>query len=186
MLDITPLDSQSSEPLTNAFTWSYIADAAEAALDLPRCSIISAPLFWTLGINSSIIHLESRSRISLSLLSIKQLLMSGYCVAEWFPHTINRLICSTLLFVFEDNMLLARFWSNLINEVMLSAGIFFEFFWIIRAFVFAGFPTTIIFEVFLALLSIISACLWKIFALSNNKSALCIPFDLGLAPTSRM
>ena len=56
----------------------------------------------------------------------------------------------------------------------------------INAFVFAGLPTTIILVVVLAFSLIIFPCTLNIFALSNNKSARCMPLDLGLAPTNNM
>ena len=40
-----------------------MADAADAALDLPLCSIISAPLFCIRGINFFSIHLLSKESI---------------------------------------------------------------------------------------------------------------------------
>jgi len=61
--------------------WSMDAEPAEAADEAPLSSIISAPLFCTLGVNSSIFQSYGiRSLAAFPL--IVQFLTSGYMVGE--------------------------------------------------------------------------------------------------------
>ena len=96
--------------------------AADAAEDACLRSIISAPLFYTLGVNSFIFHSSSISeRADYPL--IVQFLTSGYIVGEWLPQIHNYLISVTLLFVLRANCVNALLWSNLVIAVKFSLGI---------------------------------------------------------------
>ena len=61
--------------------WSIEAEPAEAAEEAPLRSIISAPLFYTLGVNSSIFH-PSSIKLKAGFPAIVQFLTSGYIVGE--------------------------------------------------------------------------------------------------------
>jgi hypothetical protein len=71
---------------------------AEAADDNFLNLMISAPLYYTLGVNSSFTHLESTNDKAFFPL-IVAFLISGYIVGEWFPQTANFLISVTFEFV---------------------------------------------------------------------------------------
>jgi len=76
-------------------------------------------------------------------------------------------------------------WSNLVIAVKLSFGIPLANVDAIKAFVFAGLPTTKTLTVLLALSPKALPYSIKILAFSFNKSALSIPGPLGLAPTNK-
>merc|ERR1719393_872722 len=82
--DLKAMDCHSSDPLTQSLMWSMEALPAEAADESFLSSIISAPLFWTRGVNSSAIH-EASTRLSASFPATMVLRMSGYIVGEWLP-----------------------------------------------------------------------------------------------------
>lgn len=73
---------------------------AEAADDYFLNSIISAPLFYTHGVNTSLTHFESTKSVAFFPLT-SVALMSGYIVGEWFPQTTNLWMSVTLEPVFK-------------------------------------------------------------------------------------
>jgi len=79
-----PADYHSEEPATQSLMQSIDAEPAEAADEAPLKSIISAPLFWTLGVNSLIFQFSSIKSLAAFPL-IVQFLTSGYMVGEWLP-----------------------------------------------------------------------------------------------------
>lgn len=88
---LTQIDCHSSLPKAQSLMWSIEAEPAEAADDAPLKSIISAPLFYTLGVNSLIFH-PSSIKLFAALPPIVQFLTSGYIVGEWLPQIVNFLI----------------------------------------------------------------------------------------------
>jgi len=82
--------------------WSMAADAAEAAEEAPLKSIISAPLFYTLGVNSLTFQSWSINEFA-GFPWIVQFLTSGYIVGEWLPQIHNFSISVTFVFVFYAN-----------------------------------------------------------------------------------
>ena len=80
--------------------WSIAADAAEAADEAPLRSIISAPRFYTRGVNSLIFH-SSSTKLSAGFPEIVQLRISGYIVGEWLPQIHNFSISVTFEHVFK-------------------------------------------------------------------------------------
>lgn len=82
--------------------WSMAALPAEAALESFLKAMISAPLYWTLGVNSLLIQALSTKSSAFFPLTVA-FLISGYMVGEWFPQTANFLISVTLAPVFNAN-----------------------------------------------------------------------------------
>merc|ERR1719272_1550841 len=78
---LTQIDCHSLLPKTQSLMWSMDAEPAEAADEAPLRSIISAPLFWTLGVNSLIFQASSKSELA-GLPPMVQFLTSGYMVGE--------------------------------------------------------------------------------------------------------
>jgi len=78
------------------------AEPAEAADDAPLRSIISAPLFYTLGVNSLIFH-DSSIKLLAGFPPTVQFLTSGYIVGEWLPQMHIFSISVTLAFVYKAN-----------------------------------------------------------------------------------
>src|SRR5579875_2898175 len=80
--------SPSAVPSTQSWTWSMAALAAEAALEAPRASMMAAPLFWTVGMNSFSTHSSSPITSDAGLPPILARYTSGYWVAEWLPQMV--------------------------------------------------------------------------------------------------
>jgi len=78
---LTQTDCHSSLPRAQSLMWSIDADPAEAADEAPLRSIISAPLFCTLGVNSLTFHPASIKSLA-AVPPIVQFLTSGYIVGE--------------------------------------------------------------------------------------------------------
>src|SRR5687767_114133 len=96
--------SPSGLPDTQLRTWSIAALAALAAEEGPRASMIAAPRFCTVGMkvcSSQAWSLIIGQTFLPSLISPTSAWnRSGYCVAEWFPHTVTLRIEVTGLEIF--------------------------------------------------------------------------------------
>merc|ERR1712167_538302 len=101
--------------------WSIEADPAEAALEAPLKSMISAPLFCTLGVNSLIFQSVS-IKSSAGLPPMLQFLTSGYIVGEWFPQIAICLIAVTGELVFKASWVRDLLWSRRVMAVKFSLG----------------------------------------------------------------
>src|SRR3954451_5786931 len=86
-----PMETQSPSavPLTQVWTWSMAALAADAAEDAPRASMMAAPRLATVGMNVSASHAWSLTTSAAFLPAIVALKMSGYWVAEWLPQMVS-------------------------------------------------------------------------------------------------
>jgi len=83
-----PADCHWLLPKAQSLMWSIAAEAADAADEAPLKSMISAPLFYTLGVNSLIFQSVSiNERADFPL--IVAFLTSGYIVGEWLPQIHN-------------------------------------------------------------------------------------------------
>src|SRR5690606_41254584 len=74
--------------------WSMAALAADAALEAPRASMMAAPRFCTVGMNSSVSQELSTSELA-GLPATLAWLMSGTCVLEWLPQMVMRVTSDT-------------------------------------------------------------------------------------------
>src|ERR1700692_5131653 len=101
---------------------STVADAAEAAEELPRASMIAAPRLATVGMKSSAIHFSSLTTSAAFLPLISAWKMSGYWVAEWLPQMVTFLMSVTLAPVFLASCEMARLWSSRVSAENRSFG----------------------------------------------------------------
>src|SRR5678810_912748 len=131
-----------SLPSTQSWTWSSAALAALAAEDRPRASMMAAPRFCTVGMKSFSSQAWSLIIGQTFLPSASAWKTSGYCVAEWLPHTVTLRIAVTGLEIFWAIWLVARLWSRRIMPVNCVGFRLGAFFMAMRQLVFAGLPTT--------------------------------------------
>ena len=114
--------SPAAVPCAQSRTWSTAAFAADAADDAPRASMILAPRCCTVGMYVSAIHAASTSSVA-GLPFTCACTRSGYCVAEWLPHTVMLVTAVTGTSHFAASWALARLWSSRIIAVKRSRGI---------------------------------------------------------------
>src|SRR5690606_15009677 len=116
------VQSPSGVPLTQSWTWSMAALAAEAAEEAPRASMIAAPRLATVGMKS----FSSQDWSSTALAPVVPLTsawkMSGYWVAEWLPQMVSFLMSLTDTPSFLASWVSARLWSSRVIAVNRSAG----------------------------------------------------------------
>src|SRR4029079_11640379 len=113
-LSETPaIDTQSSFalPSSQSRAASVVADAAEAADEAPRASMIAAPRLATVGMKSFSIQFWSLTTSAAFLPPTSAWNTSGYWVAEWLPQIVIFLISVTLAPVLRANCEIARLWS---------------------------------------------------------------------------
>ena len=99
-------------PSTQSRTWSIAALAAEAALDAPRASMIAAPRFCTVGMNSFSIQSRSSTASAASAPLTLAWNTSGYWVAEWLPQIVMLVTSLIAAPVFCATWAMARLWSS--------------------------------------------------------------------------
>src|SRR5947208_16318616 len=96
-------------PWIQSRTWSMAAFAALAAEDSPRASMIAAPRFCTVGMNSVSSHSGSLIIGQTFFPPHSAWNTSGYWVAEWFPQIeIGRATCrerctDTSVYIYDKN-----------------------------------------------------------------------------------
>src|SRR6185312_1805703 len=92
------IDTQSpfGLPSSQSRAASTVADAAEAAEDAPRASMIAAPRLATVGMKSFSIQLWSLTTSAAFLPPTSAWNTSGYWVAEWLPQIVIFLMSVTL------------------------------------------------------------------------------------------
>src|SRR5215472_17577916 len=111
-------------PSAQSRMWSMAAEAAEAAEEAPRALMMAAPRCCTVGMNSLRTQLSSTS-FAAGLPFTVAALISGYCVEEWLPQMVRRLMSVTWLPVFPASCDRARLWSRRIMALkffLLSLG----------------------------------------------------------------
>src|SRR5213596_3377056 len=115
-------------PWIQSRTWSMAAFAALAAEESPRASMIAAPRFCTVGMNSFSSQFGSLIVGQTFLPPVSAWKISGYWVAEWLPQTVTLRIEARGLPIFCAIWPTARLWSRRIiavNCVALRPGAFF-------------------------------------------------------------
>src|SRR5699024_11877393 len=83
------VQSPSGVPLTQSWTWSMAALAAEAAEEAPRASMIAAPRLATVGMKSFSNQDWSLTAAAAFWPFTSALNRSGYWVAEWLPQIVS-------------------------------------------------------------------------------------------------
>src|SRR6476619_3965603 len=84
--------SPSGEPVSQSRAASMVADAADAAEEEPRASMMAAPRLATVGMKSFSIQAWSLTVSAALAPLISAWKMSEYCVAEWLPQIVSFLI----------------------------------------------------------------------------------------------
>src|SRR6202011_691463 len=141
---MTAIDTQSPTGVRTSYSRaaSVVADAAEAADDAPRASMIAAPRLATVGMKSFSIQDWSLTTSAAFLPLISAWKMSGYWVAEWLPQMVIFLMSVTLALVFLASCEMARLWSSRVSAENRSLGMSGALFSAISALVLAGLPVT--------------------------------------------
>src|SRR5215216_6634140 len=119
-----------------------VAEAAEAADDEPRASMIAAPRLATVGMK--LFSIQSWSPTTSAALRPRTSAWnrSGYCVAEWLPQIVMWEMSVTGAPVLAASWEMARLWSRRVSAEKRSAGMSGAFDRAISALVLAGFPVT--------------------------------------------
>src|SRR6516164_10652846 len=99
---MTAIETQlaSALPSSQSRAASMVADAADAAEEAPRASMIAAPRLATVGMKSFSIHAWSLTTSAAFLPPTSAWKMSGYWVVEWLPQIVTFLMSVTLVPVF--------------------------------------------------------------------------------------
>src|ERR1700752_264685 len=141
---MTAIDTQSSLGLRSSqfLAASVVADAADAADEAPRASMIAAPRLATVGMKSFSIHAWSLTTSAAFLPPTSAWKMSGYWVAEWLPQMVIFLMSVTAAPVFLASWEIARLWSRRVSAENLSCGMSGGWLMAINALVLAGLPVT--------------------------------------------
>src|SRR4029079_15930157 len=141
---MTAIDTQSSFalPSSQSRAASVVADAAEAADEAPRASMIAAPRLATVGMKSFSIQFWSLTTSAAFLPPTSAWNTSGYWVAEWLPQIVIFLISVTLAPVLRANCEIARLWSRRVSAENRSFGMSGALLIAISALVLAGLPVT--------------------------------------------
>src|SRR6201995_3513802 len=184
--EMTAIDTQSSAgvPSSQSRAASTVADAAEAAEELPRASMIAAPRLATVGMESSAIHFSSLTTSAAFLPSISAWKISGYWVAEWLPQMATFLMSVTLAPVFLASCEMARLWSSRVSAENRSLGMSGALFSAISALVLAGLPVTPMRTSSAATEFSALPCAVKIAPFASSRSPRSMPGPRGRAPTS--
>ena len=92
-----------------------VADAAEAAEEEPRASMIAAPRLATVGMKSFSIQAWSPTTSAAFWPPTSAWKRSGYCVAEWLPQIVIFLMSVTAAPVLAASCEIARLWSSRVS-----------------------------------------------------------------------
>src|SRR5688572_23558249 len=111
------VQSPSAVPFTQVCTWSMAAEAADAAEDAPRASMIAAPRLATVGMKVFSSQAWSFTVSAALLPAISAWNRSGYWVAEWLPQMVIFLMSETETPAFFDSWASARLWSRRVIAV---------------------------------------------------------------------
>src|ERR671917_631317 len=138
------METQSSgaEPNSQSRAASTVADAADAAEEEPRASMIAAPRLATVGMK--VFSSQSWSPTASAALrpATSALNRSGYWVAEWLPQIVIFLMSVTLAPVLAASWEIARLWSSRVSALNRSGGMSGALCIAISALVLAGVPGT--------------------------------------------
>src|SRR5262249_38724942 len=99
-----------------------VADAADAAEEAPRASMIAAPRLATVGMKSFSIQAWSLTTLAAFLPPISAWNTSGYWVAEWLPQIVIFLMSVTAAPLFLASCATARLWSRRVSAENRSRG----------------------------------------------------------------
>src|ERR1700712_5473561 len=99
-----------------------VADAADAAEDDPRASMMAAPRLATVGMKSFSSQSWSPAASAAFLPPTSAWKMSGYWVAEWLPQIVIFLMSVTDAPVFAASWEIARLWSSRVSAEKRACG----------------------------------------------------------------
>ena len=119
-----------------------MADAAEAAEDEPRASMIAAPRLATVGMKSFSSQAWSPTSSAAFWPPTSAWKRSGYWVAEWLPQIVIFLMSVTGAPVLAASWLIARLWSRRVSAEKRSRGMSGALVIAMSALVLAGLPVT--------------------------------------------
>ena len=162
-----------------------VADAAEAADDAPRASMIAAPRLATVGMKVSASHSWSPTASAALRPPTSAWNRSGYCVAEWLPQIVILRISVTGTPSLAASCEIARLWSSRVSAEKRSVGMSGALHIAMRALVFAGLPVTVTRMSSAATSLRALPCGAKIPPLASSRSPRSMPGPRGRAPTSR-
>mmetsp|Transcript_10300 Transcript_10300/g.24177 ORF Transcript_10300/g.24177 Transcript_10300/m.24177 type:complete len:247 (+) Transcript_10300:247-987(+) len=172
-------------PWTQSRMWSKAADAADAALDAPRASMMAAPRFWTFGMKSPVIQASSPITALAALPPMVAWERSGYWVEEWLPQMASFSMSSTAQPSFWVSWPTARLWSRRIMAEKLVGAMSGALAEAMRQLVLAGLPTISTFTFLLAEALMALPVAVKMAPLSLSRSPRSMPGPRGLAPTRK-
>src|SRR5215475_14507526 len=114
---MTAIDTQSPSglPSSQSVAALVVAEAADAADDAPRASMIAAPRLATVGMKSFSIQAWSLTTSAAFFPPTSAWKMSGYWVAEWLPQMVIFLMSVTAAPVFFASWRIARLWSRRVS-----------------------------------------------------------------------
>src|SRR3712207_9123895 len=115
-----------------------VAEAADAAEEEPRASMMAAPRLATVGMKSFSIQVWSPTTSAAFRPAISAWKMSGYWVAEWLPQIVIFLMSVTAAPVLAASCEIARLWSSRVSAVNRSLGMSGALLIAISALVLAG------------------------------------------------
>ena len=162
-----------------------MAEAADAADDDPRASMIAAPRLATVGMKSFSIQAWSPTVSAAFLPATSAWNRSGYWVAEWLPQIVMCVMSVTGAPVFVASCEIARLWSSRVSAENRSRGMSGALDIAIRALVLAGLPVTPMRTSDAATALSALPCAVKIAPLASSRSPRSMPGPRGRAPTSR-
>src|SRR4029079_3305679 len=120
----TAIETQSPSGLPSSQSRAalVVADAADAAEEAPRASMIAAPRLATVGMKSFSIQDWSPTVSAAFLPPISAWKMSGYWVAECWPQIVIFWMSVTEAPVFAASCEIARLWSSRVSAEKRSLG----------------------------------------------------------------
>src|SRR3954466_12123571 len=119
-----------------------VAEAADAADDEPRASMIAAPRLATVGLKVFSSQSWSPTTSAAFLPATSAWKRSGYWVTEWLPQIVIFLMSVTGAPVFSASWEIARLWSRRVSAEKRSCGMSGALVMAISALVLAGLPVT--------------------------------------------
>ena len=162
-----------------------VAEAADAADDAPRASMIAAPRLATVGMNVPASQSWSPTASAALRPPTSAWNRSGYCVAEWLPQIVIFLISVTGTPSLAASCLIARLWSRRVRAEKRSVGMSGALLMAMSALVLAGLPVTVTRMSSAATSLSALPCGAKMPPLASSRSPRSMPGPRGRAPTRR-